>query len=73
VLFWRKRAAADEWVEVFCDLVPAWQPIGCEKSRGQGTRICRDYRILKFGFEEQDHARAFKADQLRAKILVRSR
>jgi len=36
VLFWRKRAAADEWLEVFCDLVPAWRPIGWAEEKGPG-------------------------------------
>jgi predicted phage terminase large subunit-like protein len=32
---WRRRAAADEWVETFCDLVLAWKPIGWAEEQGQ--------------------------------------
>jgi predicted phage terminase large subunit-like protein len=32
---WRKRAAADEWVEAFCDLVLQWKPIGWAEEQGQ--------------------------------------
>jgi hypothetical protein len=31
----RKRAAADEWVEAFCDLVEQWKPIGWAEEQGQ--------------------------------------
>lgn len=32
---WRKQAASDEWVEVFCDLVRQWKPIGWAEETGQ--------------------------------------
>jgi predicted phage terminase large subunit-like protein len=32
---WRKRAAADEWIEAFCDLVERWRPIGWAEEQGQ--------------------------------------
>ena len=32
---WRRRAAADEWVEAFCDLVLTWRPIGWAEEQGQ--------------------------------------
>jgi predicted phage terminase large subunit-like protein len=32
---WRKQAAADEWVEAFCDLVERWKPIGWAEEHGQ--------------------------------------
>lgn len=32
---WRKQAASDEWVEVFCDLVKKWRPIGWAEEKGQ--------------------------------------
>jgi predicted phage terminase large subunit-like protein len=32
---WRRRAAADEWVEAFCDLVLEWRPIGWAEEQGQ--------------------------------------
>jgi predicted phage terminase large subunit-like protein len=32
---WRRRAAADEWVESFCDLVLTWKPIGWAEEQGQ--------------------------------------
>ena len=32
---WRRRAAADEWVEAFCDLVLTWRPIGSAEEQGQ--------------------------------------
>ena len=32
---WRRRAAADEWVEAFCDLVLTWWPIGWAEEQGQ--------------------------------------
>ena len=32
---WRRRAAADQWVEAFCDLVRAWRPIGWAEEQGQ--------------------------------------
>jgi predicted phage terminase large subunit-like protein len=32
---WRKRAAADEWVEAFCDLVERSKPIGWAEEQGQ--------------------------------------
>ena len=32
---WRRRAAADECVEAFCDLVLAWRPIGWAEEQGQ--------------------------------------
>jgi predicted phage terminase large subunit-like protein len=32
---WRKQAAADEWVESFCDLVLKWKPIGWAEEQGQ--------------------------------------
>jgi phage terminase large subunit-like protein len=32
---WRRRAAADEWVEAFCDLVLTWCPIGWAEEQGQ--------------------------------------
>ena len=32
---WRRRAAADEWVEAFCDLVLEWKPIGWAEEQGQ--------------------------------------
>ena len=32
---WRQRAAADEWVEAFCDLVLAWKPIGWAEEQCQ--------------------------------------
>jgi predicted phage terminase large subunit-like protein len=32
---WRKQAAADEWIEAFCDLVKEWKPIGWAEETGQ--------------------------------------
>ena len=32
---WRRQAAADQWVEAFCDLVLAWRPIGWAEEQGQ--------------------------------------
>jgi predicted phage terminase large subunit-like protein len=32
---WRKQAASDEWVEVFCDLVKKWKPMGWAEESGQ--------------------------------------
>ena len=32
---WRRQAAANEWVEAFCDLVLAWKPIGWAEEPGQ--------------------------------------
>jgi predicted phage terminase large subunit-like protein len=32
---WRRRAASDQWVEAFCDLVAAWRPIGWAEEQGQ--------------------------------------
>jgi predicted phage terminase large subunit-like protein len=32
---WRKQAAADEWVESFCDLVLKWKPLGWAEEQGQ--------------------------------------
>ena len=32
---WRRRAAADQWVEALCDLVLAWKPIGWAQEQGQ--------------------------------------
>jgi predicted phage terminase large subunit-like protein len=32
---WRKRAASDQWVEAFCDLVLAWKPIAWAEEQGQ--------------------------------------
>jgi predicted phage terminase large subunit-like protein len=32
---WRKRAASDEWVESFCDLVLKWKPLGWAEEQGQ--------------------------------------
>lgn len=32
---WRKQAAADEWIEAFCDLVRTWKPIGWAEETGQ--------------------------------------
>jgi predicted phage terminase large subunit-like protein len=32
---WRKQAAADEWVEAFCDFVRRWQPIAWAEEGGQ--------------------------------------
>jgi predicted phage terminase large subunit-like protein len=32
---WRKQAAADDWIESFCDLVLRWKPIGWAEEQGQ--------------------------------------
>jgi len=32
---WLRRAASDEWVEAFCDLVRDWKPIGWAEEQGQ--------------------------------------
>lgn len=32
---WRKRAASDQWVEAFCDLVRDFKPIGWAEEQGQ--------------------------------------
>lgn len=32
---WRRQAASDVWVEVFCDLVAKWKPIGWAEEQGQ--------------------------------------
>ncbi len=32
---WRGQAAADAWIEAFCDLVRQWQPIGWAEEQGQ--------------------------------------
>jgi predicted phage terminase large subunit-like protein len=32
---WRKQAAADEWIEAFCDLVKEWGPIEWAEEQGQ--------------------------------------
>lgn len=32
---WRKQAAADQWIESFCDLVREWQPIEWAEEQGQ--------------------------------------
>ena len=32
---WRKQAAADEWIEAFCDLVLKWKPLGWAEEQGQ--------------------------------------
>lgn len=32
---WRQQAASDKWVEVFCDLVQKWKPLGWAEEKGQ--------------------------------------
>jgi predicted phage terminase large subunit-like protein len=32
---WRRQAAADEWVEAWCDLVRKWKPMGWAEETGQ--------------------------------------
>lgn len=32
---WRKQASSDEWVDVFCDLVLKWKPLGWAEEQGQ--------------------------------------
>lgn len=32
---WRRQAAADQWIEAFCDLVRAWKPIAWAEETGQ--------------------------------------
>lgn len=32
---WRKQASSDEWIEVFCDLVKRWKPLGWAEEQGQ--------------------------------------
>ena len=32
---WRRQAAADRWVESFCDLVKQWSPMGWAAESGQ--------------------------------------
>jgi len=32
---WRGQTASDQWVEVFCDLVRQWKPIGWAEEQGQ--------------------------------------
>ena len=48
---WRRRAAADQWVEAFCDLVGAWRPIGWAEEQGQIRSGVRQ-------FSRKAHARA---------------
>jgi predicted phage terminase large subunit-like protein len=39
---WRKQAAADEWVEAFCDLVKEWKPTEWAEEQGQsGPALAR--------------------------------
>jgi hypothetical protein len=38
---WRKQAAADEWIEAFCDLVLKWKPIGWAEEQGQIKVVAR--------------------------------
>ena len=49
---WRRQAAADEWVEAFCDLVLRWKPIGWAEEQGQirsGVGPFLDRRIRERG------------------------
>jgi predicted phage terminase large subunit-like protein len=32
---WRKQSSSDEWIEVFCDLVQEWKPVGWAEEKGQ--------------------------------------
>jgi predicted phage terminase large subunit-like protein len=32
---WRKQTTSDEWVEVFCDMVKQWRPLGWAEESGQ--------------------------------------
>ena len=64
---WRRRAAADEWVEAFCDLVLEWRPIGWAEEQGQirsgvGPFLARRMRERgAFGAHQQFAARGDKA------------
>ncbi len=64
---WRKQAAADEWVEAFCDLVTRWKPMGWAEEQGQirsgvGPFLDRRQRERKaYVFREQFPTRGDKA------------
>lgn len=32
---WREQAASDRWIEVFCDLILKWKPMGWAEEKGQ--------------------------------------
>jgi hypothetical protein len=43
---WRKRAAADEWVEAFCDLVLAWRRCTWHRQSPPNLRSRRSARLV---------------------------
>jgi len=64
---WRKQAAADEWVDAFCDLVIKWKPMGWAEESGQiksgvGPFLLREMNARNaFVAREQFTPRADKA------------
>lgn len=69
---WRKQAAADKWVEAFCDLVIEWKPVAWAEEQGQirsGVGPFLDRRIRErkaYVVREQFPTRGDKAVRARS-------
>ena len=77
---WRGQSASDEWIEVFCDLVKRWKPIGWAEETGQiksalGPFIDRRQRersayVARTQFPTRGGDKAVRAQSIRGRMAI---
>lgn len=76
---WRAQASSDVWVEIFCDMVRMWQPMGWAEETGQikagvGPFLLRAMRERKAFVARQDFPtrgdKSVRAQSIRGRMAV---
>jgi len=71
---WRKQTTSDEWVEVFCDLVQKWKPIGWAEETGQINAAVGPFLVKRMRERQAYVARAqfpsTKSKSMRAQSII---
>jgi len=71
---WRKQTTSDEWVEVFCDLVKKWKPLGWAEETGQINAAVGPFLIKRMRERQAYVSRAqfpsTKSKAMRAQSII---
>ena len=77
---WRGQTTTDEWIEVFCDLVRRWKPLGWAEETGQiksalGPFIDRRQRersayVARTQFQTRGGDKAVRAQSIRGRMAL---
>lgn len=71
---WRKQETSDKWVEVFCDLVKKWKPLGWAEETGQINSAVGPFLVKRMRERQAYVARAqfpsTKSKAMRAQSII---